>query len=114
MNKESRLRAMSLLKDGATNKEIAERFQITSSAAAYLRKKASGETPQMTEFIERIGFYSMERISRLYRQGVSLKDLCFDYEVNKGLMEDFIRVHGLRGPSAVRIAIPKKKTRTRK
>lgn len=109
MNKESRLRAMALLKDGATNKEIAERFQITSSAAAYLRKKASGETSQMTEFIERIGFYSVERIGRLYKQGVSLKDLCLDYEVSKSLMEDFIRVRGLRGPSAVRIAIPKKK-----
>ena len=86
------IRALAIkdIKAGMSTPELATKYQVSSSAVAYLRQKAAGLTPQLLEFKERIGAYAHERILRLFKQGDTPQELAKDYECSTRTMVDYL------------------------
>jgi DNA-binding NarL/FixJ family response regulator len=93
LTKELRSRAINELKAGASPVAVALKYTITPSAVSYLKLKATGETPQLLELEERIGYYARERILRLFHMGYTPKEIAEDYECPTATMKTYLEKH---------------------
>jgi hypothetical protein len=112
LNAQCRATAIKMLREGATNQEISAKYGVSSSAAAYLKKVATGTTPQLTKFIESLGAYCPERILRLAKNyGVLPKELAEDYETTTPIMKSYLEKvwPSASRPKPVRINLKKRR-----
>jgi hypothetical protein len=83
--------ALKDIAQGMSNKDLIEKYDISSSAISYLKKKATGSTPQLLAFEESLGHYCPERILRLAKsEGLEPKEIARDYETTTAIMKDYL------------------------
>ena len=92
-----RARAQNELRSGVKLSEVAAKFGITPSAASYLKKQATGVTPEVEALETEFSKYQLDRIKRLVTAGTSYKEIAEDYEVSKTTIVAYCNKLGITG-----------------